>query len=68
MYRGAAGNGSVSARALEFCEERGIQVVPGQCPFMFLPNSAGVHRFHGFVRKIIGRYPQRARASNSQAA
>lgn len=68
MYRGAAGKGSVSARALEFCEERGIQVVPGQCPFMFLPNSARVHRFHGFVRKIIGRYPQRARASNSQAA
>jgi predicted CoA-binding protein len=60
MYRGATGKGSVSAKAVAFCEERGIQVVPGQCPFMFLPNSAGVHRFHGFVRKIIGRYPQRA--------
>lgn len=68
MYRGATGKGSVSAKALALCEERGIDVVPGQCPFMFLPNSTGVHRFHGFVRKIIGQYPQRARASNPRAA
>jgi uncharacterized protein len=68
MYRGATGKGSVSAKALALCEERGIDVVPGQCPFMFLPHSAGVHRLHGFVRKITGRYPQRARASNRHAA
>lgn len=68
MYRGASGKGSVSARALAFCEARGINVVPGQCPFMFLPHSAGIHRFHGFVRKIMGRYPQRACASNPRAA
>lgn len=68
MYRGATGNGSVSAKALALCEERGIDVVPGQCPFMFLPHSAGVHRFHGFVRKIIGRYPQRARDLSGKAA
>jgi uncharacterized protein len=67
MYR-ATGKGSVSAKAVALCKERGIEVVPGQCPFMFLPDSAGVHRFHGFVRKIIGRYPQRARASGRHAA
>jgi uncharacterized protein len=60
MYRGT-GKGSVSARALAFCQERGIQVVPGQCPFMFLPDAAGFHRFHGFIRKITGQYPRRAR-------
>ena len=60
MYRGT-GKGSVSAKALAFCHERGIQVVPGQCPFMFLPDAAGFHRFHGFIRKITGRYPRRAR-------
>jgi predicted CoA-binding protein len=59
MYR-ATGKGSVSRKAVEFCQERGIQVIPGECPFMFLPRSAGVHRFHGFVRKITGRYPRRA--------
>ena len=68
MYRGAGGKGSVSAKALAFCEERGIDVVPGQCPFMFLPHSAGIHRFHGFIRKIMGRYPQGVRASNPRAA
>lgn len=68
MYRGAGGKGSVNAKALAVCEERGIDVVPGQCPFMFLPHSARIHRFHGFVRKIMGRYPQRVRASNPRAA
>ncbi|MBZ5664953.1 MAG: CoA-binding protein [Acidobacteriia bacterium] len=57
MYR-AAGQGSVSAKAVEFCLGRGMLVVPGQCPFMFLPDAAGFHRFHGFVRKITGRYPR----------
>ena len=57
MYR-AAGSGAVSLKAVAFCEERGIQVVPGQCPFMFLPAAGGIHRLHGFVRKITGRYPR----------
>lgn len=65
MYR-AAGKGAVSERAVAFCRERGIAVIPGQCPFMFLPDAAGFHRFHGFLRKITGRYPQRARASKGK--
>jgi uncharacterized protein len=58
MYR-AGGKGSVSPKAVQFCGERGIQLVPGQCPLMFLPKTGAVHRFHGFVRKITGRYPRR---------
>jgi predicted CoA-binding protein len=58
MYR-AGGRGAVSRQAVQFCRERGIQVVPGECPFMFLPDTARFHRFHGFVRKITGRYPRR---------
>lgn len=58
MYR-AGGRGSVSSKAIQFCRERGIQLVPGQCPFMFLPQTAGYHRFHRFLRKITGRYPPR---------
>ena len=61
MFR-AGGQGAVSAKALQFCEERGIRVVPGECPLMFLPRSGAVHRFHGFIRKITGRYPRRAAA------
>lgn len=58
MYR-AIGQGSVSSKALAYCRERGIHVVPGECPFMFLPAAGTVHRLHGFVRKITGRYPHR---------
>ena len=57
MYR-AGGKGAVSPKAVAFCQEHGIQVVPGQCPFMFLPGAGGIHKFHGFVRKITGRYPK----------
>src|SRR3984957_472666 len=41
-----------SSKAVEFCRARGIQVVPGECPFMFLRNG-------GFIRKITGSYPRR---------
>jgi hypothetical protein len=67
MFR-AAGKGAVSVRAVAFCRERGITVIPGQCPFMFLPDAAGFHRFHGFLRKITGRYPRRARTLANHAA
>lgn len=62
MYR-AGGKGAVSENAVAFCQERGIQVVPGQCPFMFLPGAAGVHKFHGLFRKITGRYPKHEHAA-----
>lgn len=58
MYR-AGGSGAVSPKAVAFCQDHGIQVVPGQCPFMFLPAAGTIHRLHGFVRKITGRYPHR---------
>jgi uncharacterized protein len=56
MQRGE-GIGSVSDAAVAFCEQNGIQVVPGQCPFMFLPNTMFLHRVHGFVKKMTGAYP-----------
>jgi hypothetical protein len=62
MYR-AGGKGAVSANAIAFCHEHGIQVVPGQCPFIFLRGAGGVHKFHGFVRKITGRYPKHQHAA-----
>ena len=57
MFRGG-GQGAVSAEAVEFCESRGMAVIPGECPFMFLPDGAWFHRFHGWVKKIGGSYPK----------
>jgi uncharacterized protein len=56
MYR-AAGAGAVSPAAVKFCEDRGITVVPGECPYMFLSGGGWFHHLHGFVRKITGSYP-----------
>jgi len=59
LYRGAK-QGAVSDGAIQFCQERGMQVIPGECPWMFLPNGDRVHYLHGFLRKITFRYPRRA--------
>ena len=56
MHRGG-GQGAVSDSAVAFCESKGISVIPGECPFMFLPGTSWFHRAHGLVRKITGAYP-----------
>jgi len=56
MYS-AGGKGAVSPKAVAFCQERGIAVVPGECPFMFFRRN-GFHRIHGWVRKISGSFPK----------
>jgi hypothetical protein len=57
MYR-ATGAGAVSPGALTFCEAERMSVVAGECPFMFLPETAWFHRLHGFCRKLTGKYPR----------
>jgi predicted CoA-binding protein len=57
MFR-MGGVGAVSEPAVELCEKNGIRVVAGGCPYMFLPNTQWVHRLHGFVLKLIGKYPK----------
>src|SRR5689334_17785050 len=53
MYR-ATGKGAVDPYAVEFCEKNGIEVIVGECPFMFLPDAGLLHRVHGFCRKLVG--------------
>jgi uncharacterized protein len=57
MYR-AVGTGAVSSKAVSFCKAKGIRVVAGECPFMFLPQPQVVHRIHAFCRKLVGTYPK----------
>ena len=57
FYRGG-GQGSGSVAAVKFCEDNGIAVIPGECPFMFFPGTGLVHRLHGFVKKIAGTFPR----------
>ncbi|MGC2446005.1 MAG: CoA-binding protein, partial [Candidatus Sulfotelmatobacter sp.] len=57
MYR-AGGDGAVNDTAVDFCRQHGIEIVPGECPFMFLPGN-GFHAIHGLIRKITGQFPKR---------
>ena len=56
MHRGG-GAGAVSGEAVAFCRQRGIGVIAGECPMMFLGHGF-VHRVHGFIKKVMGRYPK----------
>ena len=60
MYS-AGGQGAVSREAVEFCRAHGIELVAGECPYMFL-RPAGFHGLHGLIRKITGRYPRHTHA------
>jgi len=59
IYR-AGGRGAVSPEAVAFCKQQGIRMVEGHCPFMFLPATAFPHRAHGFLLKLIRKYPAQA--------
>jgi predicted CoA-binding protein len=56
FYRGAATR-ALNDQAIEQCRAAGLQVIPGECPLMFLPQAGVIHRFHGWVKKIRGTYP-----------
>jgi len=57
MHR-AVGPGAMSQNAVDLCAQRGIRVVAGYCPMMFLRETGFPHRLHGFLLKLIGRYPR----------
>ena len=57
MYR-AGGAGAVNAAAVDFCRANHITVIAGQCPYMFLPETGRFHKFHGFLKKLAGSYPE----------
>jgi uncharacterized protein len=54
MHRGV-GKGAASAAAIAFCREHGIRVVTNACRFMYLPETAFVHRAHRWCRQVLSR-------------
>jgi uncharacterized protein len=47
---------AANASAVSFCREHGIDVIPGECPFMFIGNWP--HHIHGVINKLVGIYPR----------
>lgn len=56
LYR-SLGAGSVSPEALDACQELGLRVVNGECPFMFLKDAGFVHSLHRGIRGLFGSLP-----------
>ncbi|MDR3717201.1 MAG: CoA-binding protein [Bryobacteraceae bacterium] len=54
FYRGAIGQGAVSREAVELAATYGCDVVPGECPFMYLPKPGAPHSWHRGFRALIG--------------
>ncbi len=58
MHHGIHGGGtSVSERAVQFCNQRGITVIAGVCPLMFGKPSDGFHRLVKRWWQFTGRVP-----------
>lgn len=56
LYRGG-GTGAVSEDAETAARENELQMVSGECPFMFLEGAGWFHRFHGWLNRVTGSYP-----------
>jgi len=54
---GISGPKSIGRQSVELCKELGLAVIPGYCPYMFIPGADWFHRFHAGFLKIVGRYP-----------
>jgi predicted CoA-binding protein len=50
------GKNPLGMAAKQFCEQSGIQVINGFCPYMFLKNAGFFHRLHGFAAKHSRAY------------
>jgi len=57
MHR-SFGKGSVSPTAEAFCRERGIAVIAGGCPNMFLPGTDVGHKCMRWMLKLTGGLPK----------
>lgn len=57
FYR-SIGQGAYSQDAVEYCRKNDIEVIPGYCPYMFLPDPGFIHSAHVFLMKLAGKYPR----------
>lgn len=54
LFRGIGSAGALSDEAVSRCRARGVPVVEGACPLMFLEPVGWFHRVHRFARRHRG--------------
>lgn len=50
--------GSESKEAIEFCKEKGVEVIHGECIMMYAVPVKSIHGFHRWIWKVLGKLPQ----------
>lgn len=50
--------GSESEIAIQFSKEQGINVIAGECILMFAEPVGLMHKLHGWMWKLLGKYPK----------
>jgi len=50
--------GTGSKRAIQFCEENGINVIHGECILMYAEPVESIHRFHRLIWRLLGKIPR----------
>jgi uncharacterized protein len=48
---------SETPEAIQFCIDHNISVIARECLFMYAEPVAGAHRFHRWIKKIVGSLP-----------
>lgn len=49
-------NGSGNDETQKYCEEKNLSYVYNECILMYCEPVTGVHKFHGWIWKLIGKY------------
>ncbi|MCU0510352.1 MAG: CoA-binding protein [Anaerolineae bacterium] len=57
-FYGVSDRSSENEAAIAYCREKGIAVIPGYCPYMFIPKAPFFHKIHGFVARVTGQCPR----------
>ena len=50
--------GAESKEAIAACDERNLEVVHGECIFMFAEPVSSIHKVHRFFKKLFGGMPK----------
>ncbi len=56
---GVTGEKEIPADAHAAAAEHGLDFIAGHCPFMLLPDTGAIHRFHGWIWSLLGKMPER---------
>lgn len=50
--------GISNPKAIALADSKGMDVITGYCPMMFMPGSMFFHKIHGAIMKLFGAYPK----------